>query len=195
MPFVNKTVKDGAGANFTAQFWDDGSGNLIAAHLMVPSESYVGKLGAQTEVVTAVPVTSTTAYASADCMGGKLTFSNIARVNGGTGIIQMAQLFCKTAQTFMSELYLFHTDPSASTFTDNGAFAINVADFDKLVGKITMPALESIGTPSFSQFHPLGIPFKAAAGSRDLFGVLVVRGAPTLASTSDLKIALKALLD
>jgi hypothetical protein len=178
------------------QFWDDGSGNLIAAHLMAPSESYVGKLGSNTVVATAVPVVSLTAYTGGDCFGALLTFTNVARLVGGSGIIQSAQLFCKSTQALLADLYPFHTAPTITTgFVDNAAFSVAVADFDKRLPKISFPAMEATGTPGHSQATPLGIPFVLPAGTRDLTAVLVARSAPTLLSVSDLKVSITVLQD
>jgi hypothetical protein len=148
-------------------------------------------------VKSAAPTVSTTAYTSGDCIGGKLTFTGMARANGLTGLVQTAMIQCKSAQTFAADLIIFHTDPSSTTFTDNSALSVNAADFDKVALRIPFVAGDwsSLGTPSIAEVSAQGKLYQAAASSQDLYGVLVARGTPTLASTSDIKVVLKALLD
>lgn len=148
-------------------------------------------------VVPATPTVSTSAYAAGDCIGGKMTFANMARLAGLTGLVQTAMIQCKSAQTFAADLIIFHTDPAATTFTDNAAIAVNAADFDKIALRIPFVAGDwsNVGTPSVAEVSAQGKLYKAATGETSLYGVLVSRGTPTLASTSDLKVVLKAMQD
>lgn len=147
-------------------------------------------------IATANPTVSISpAYASGDVIGGKMTFSNMAREVGGSGLVQMVSIFSKSAQTFACELWLFHTDPSLSTFTDNAAFVLNGADFDKVAAVVPITTWYAAGGPSFAEAAQLAMPYKLAAAQVDMQGVLVARATPTLASISDIKVAVKGLLD
>jgi hypothetical protein len=204
------TVADGAsvtmGAVADAAYAGSGSSSLVAALKGIyaacvaatpAGENHIGKFGGETKVATATPTVSTSpAYSSGDVIGSLMTFSGIGRVTGGTGIIQMVTIMCKSAQAFACDLVLFHTNPSSSTFTDNAAVAVNTADYDKIIGVFSLSAgsWTSLGTPSVGQLLQ-SAPYKVAAGQSDIYGVLVARGTPTLASTSDLTIAVKALQD
>jgi len=152
----------------------------------------------EAKVHAAVPtITASSAYASGNVIGGKLTFSTFGRIAGGSGLIQMGLIQAKANYSFAADLLLFHTDPAASTFTDKQALAVNVTDFDKILGAISFGASDWVnaGTPSFAQRFGLAMAYKVASGQQDLYGVLVSRGTPTFGSTSDLKVVLKALLD
>lgn len=174
----------------------DSVGNTAFA--LNAGEAHIGKLGGETNVVAVAPaVTAGSAYASGQVIGGLMAFSGLGRVAGGTGLMQMASIQCKSAQSFACDLILFHTNPTATTFTDKAALALNAADFDKIIGVISFTASNwtSLGTPSFAQALQLGMAFKLAGGQVDAYGVLVARGTPTFASTSDIKSVVKALLD
>ena len=180
--------------------WASGNGSVIALLKTIAGAAASTEpaivVGAST-VVSATPTVSTTAYTAGDCIGGKLTFAGMARANGLTGLIQTAMIHCKSAQTFAADLIVFHTDPAASTFTDNAALALNAADFDKVALRIPFVAGDwsNLGTPSIAEVSAQGKQYKAAAGATTLYGILVARGTPTLASTSDLKVVVKAMLD
>lgn len=140
-------------------------------------------------------VSASPAYASGDVIGTKMTFAGMAREAGGSGLIQMVSVFSKSAQTFACELWLFHTDPAASTFTDNAAFVLNAADFDKVTAVVPISTWYAAGGPSFAEAAQLAMPYKLADDSTAMFGALVARATPTLGSTSDIKVAVKGLLD
>lgn len=146
-------------------------------------------------IATTAPTVSTTPYASGDVIGTKMTFSGMAREVGGSGLVQMVSVFSKTAQTFACELWLFHTDPAASTFTDNAPFSLNVADFDKVAAVVPITTWYAAGTPSFAEAAQLAMPYKLASAQVDMQGILVARATPTLTSTSDIKVVVKGLLD
>lgn len=170
----------------------------LLAPVLAAGEAHVGKVGGETAVVAAAPaVTASSAYASGNVIGTKFTLAGLARVAGGTGLMQMASIQCKSAQSFACDMILFHTDPSASTFTDKTALSIAAADFDKIIGVISFAAgaWTSLGTPSFAQAIQLGMAYKLASGQVDGYGVLVSRGTPTFSSTTDIKAVVKALQD
>ena len=107
----------------------------------------------------------------------------------------MVSIFSKSAQTFACELWLFHTDPTNSTFADKTPFSPNAADFDKVAAVVPITTWYSAGTPSLAEAAQLAMPYKLASGQVDMQGVLVARAAPALASTSDIKVVVKGLLD
>jgi hypothetical protein len=169
---------------------------LAAIQAATPAgENHIGAVGGHTVVVAQAVVGSTTAYTAGDCVGSLLTFAGLGRVAGGTGLVQMASVMSKTAQTADLDLVLFHTNPSASTFTDNAALAVNAADWDKVIDVVHITDWTSLGTPSFAKATALAVAYKVAAGQTEIYGQLVARGAFTLSSASDLKVAVKGMLD
>jgi len=141
-------------------------------------------------VLSQTPTVSTSpAYSSGDCIGGKLTFMPVVLAANHDATIQAVTLNCKSAQTGAIDLILFNADPSASTFTDNAALAINAADFDKVIGVINITKWTNLGTPSVGESNNLAFPVELPTTAA--YGVLVARSTPTLASTSDLTVKLR----
>lgn len=139
------------------------------------------------------PAVSTAAYAAGDVVGGKMSFGSMARTHNGAGLLQTVLAFFGSSQTAILDLLVFHTDPTASTFTDNDPLAVALADFDKLVGVIHLSDWTNLGSRSVVQADNLSKAYKLA--NTTLFGVLVTRSAMTLASTADVEIALRAVID
>lgn len=155
-------------------------------------ENYLGKLGGDVLSGAQVPTTAAGAYASGDVIGTKMTFASMARIAAGSGILQSLVLHSKVALTGAVDVLLFSADPTASTFTDNAAVNVNVADFDKLIGVVPLTSWVSLGTPSFAQAHGIGMAFDLPAG-QSLYAVLVARAAATLSTVDDLKLALNVI--
>ncbi len=160
--------------------------------------------GAPVEVVGGVRVVSVTptveagAYAAGDVIGGKMTFANAVRTSngaaGGTGLIQSITVATKATTTSAQiDVLLFNADPSASTFTENGAIAVNATDMANLIGVVHVTDWTSCGTPSVGFGGSLAIPFSLAGTS--LYAVMVTRGAITPASTSDLIVTVRVVAD
>lgn len=165
-----------------------GATNTALAAATPAGENYIGKTGGDVLQTTATPTVSTTAYSAEDCIGGLMTFANMLRVAGGSAILQGITINCKSNQTAAIDLILFGSSPSNTTFTDNAALALNAADFDKVIETIHITDWTKLGTSSFARLQNIGTAIKLAGGTT-LYGVLVARGALTLASTSDLKVA------
>lgn len=167
-----------------------GAGGALSA-----SEAHIGEVGGRTVVHAQAVAGSTTAYAAGDAIGTLLTFAGFGRVAGGTGLVQMASIMSKSAQTFACDLVLFHTAPAASAFVDNAVAVIAAADWDKVLGVVHISDWTALGGPSFAEATQLAMAYKVAAGQTDIYGILISRSTPTLASAADLKVALKAILD
>jgi hypothetical protein len=162
-----------------------GSGSLS----ITPATDGVFPVSGQFVKRQVTPTIQAAAYAVDNCVGGKLTFTNAARVSGGSGIIQSVQIYCKASTTTLAKtLYLYSADPTATTITDKTAFSFHDTDGGLLIAAIPISASSTQGTPGFMQATQLGIDFVASGTS--LFGVLVEKGAPTYASTSGLIITL-----
>lgn len=107
-----------------------------------------------------------------------MTFTDIARVNGGCGNIIKGRLFIDSAIAMLGaafRLHLYHTAPTA--INDNAAFALLYANRDKRVGYIDFPptTTEGAGSDSSSSLWvDLPIGFKCAADSKNLYGVLEI---------------------
>jgi hypothetical protein len=156
-------------------------------------------VGARTGRVIVTPTVSATPdYADGDVIGGKITLDGIGRVSDGTGVITSVLVTCDVdiAAGNVMDLLIFSTDPSNSTFTDNSALAVNVADLHFLIDVIPLTVRTDLGTPAALSSGPVNIPFKCVSGTDDLYAVLVNRSvALNLGGTSDINLIVNALLD
>lgn len=149
-----------------------------------------------TQRCTASPaVTSGAAYSAGNCVGANFTFTNAAvRRDGGSGIINSVTLRDKAGQAGTYDLFLF--DAAPTTQTDKSAVALVAADLAKCVAVVTLAAVKlgAASTMGVSTLSSANTSFKLSSGST-LFGVLVARGTPTYASTSDISIDLVVIPD
>lgn len=137
----------------------------------------------------------TSAYASGDLLGAKLTLSSAIRTSGGTGIIESIVLTDLAKQNAQIDVVFFDSNPSATTFTDNAALDIADADLEKIIGHVTIYASDyiSFSDNAVATVRNLGLAFQAS-GSDDIYACLVVRGTPTYAA-DDLALRVTILQD
>ena len=141
---------------------------------------------------TVNPTVSTTAYTSGDVMGSLMTFTTATRQPIGDGLIQSVTLHFKSAQTAASDFFWCNSNQlTNTTLTDNGALNVAAADF-AACRAIHITDCTSMGTPTVCTAENLAIPYGLASGTTG-YGFLVTRGAPTLASTSDLAVTVRFL--
>lgn len=134
--------------------------------------------------ITSAPTVTAGGYVTGNVVGGLVSLATAARVNAGSGTVLSVLVTVKTALTAPFDVLFFDTNPTNSTFTDNSALAVNVADLPFLCGVAHCVDLVSGGTPQILQAVNCGITFKLSAAATILYAVIVMRGAETLASTS-----------
>jgi len=170
------------------RFW------LLTLAIFLPSLAFAQSSG-PTRCFSATPVVDTSAYATGDLIGGKLTFSPPAGTSyQGTGYIVSVSITDKADQAVDLELVLFHTNPSSTTFTDQAAFDPADADLAYVSSVIALASSTTFFTYNDNGVHFLGslaIPFKG----KTLYGALVSRGTPTFAAASDVTVTVCAMVD
>jgi len=140
-------------------------------------------------LVEAVPTTAAGAYAAGDVVGTLMTISNAVRAAGLSGVIENIVINDKANVISNLDLVIFKEIPSSSTFTDNAAYTVDVADWDKIAAAVNVDNVYAAAGNRTNQYcPPAGIPFIGVATS--IYAVLVCRTAFTLASATDLKLAL-----
>lgn len=139
-------------------------------------------------------ITASSAYAAGNVVGALLTFAGMARVAGQGGILQSAILRDKAGQAVSYDLFLF--DAAPTTPTDKTAIGLVAADLAKCIGVVSLSgeALGAASTMGVITASGLGLAFKLTSGTT-LYGILVTRGTPTYASTSDVSVDLICLPD
>jgi len=140
---------------------------------------------------TLIRPSDTTAYSAKDCVSNStsattpITFTNAARIAGGTGYITKALLLSnQSTHTSNIRLWLYHAS-NVTVAVDNAPFTIMWANATPMEGYIDFPALTTEGTGGDSAYalctgSPLA--FNCATGDRNLYGVLETLTAFTPAS-------------
>jgi hypothetical protein len=160
------------------------SGGTVTEIQVNSDGSIVGTVGLSVSEVSATFArpNNNTAYTAKDVVSDStstptvLTFTNIARVNGGSGNIVKGRIFIDSATAMLGatfRLHLYHTAPTA--IADNSPFALLYANRDKRIGFIDFPATTTEGTGSDSSaslWVDLPLAFKCASDSRNLYGIL-----------------------
>lgn len=164
----------------------------------LPGSAARGALTTSTVIVSefaaAPTVTAGTAYASGNVLGSLQNVTGTIRNNTAlSGSIQNVQVMVNTggANVTSVDLVLFKANPSASTFTDRAALAINAADLSKVAHVIHLTDKTAIGSGAIFQSADLDRVYKVASGVTQLWAVLVVTGTPTFTATTDVSWAMQ----
>lgn len=142
-------------------------------------------------------VTQNAAYASGDLIGGKLTFEQRAPDQGG----RLLRLTLKslTSVGVTCTMYLFDADPSNTTFTENGALSLHANDRTKLIGAVAIASGDWIDYSAVAGLRvadkALDVPYWMRNGTRAIYGALVIGGAHTPGTTSDVEAILGGEID
>lgn len=146
----------------------------------------------KTKVVDVTPTITAGAYSTGDQVGGLLIFPSAASGSVYTGVVSSVEIVDKAAQGVDMELWLF--DASISVVADSAPAGYSDADLAKLVCVIPISEHYVLVDNGASQAQNINCIFELPA-TTILYGVLVARGTPTYASTSDLTIRLGVLQD
>jgi hypothetical protein len=170
----------------------------IASAATPAGENHIGEIASnQIKVQVAQTVTASSAYAAGNAIGGLQTIAGAARVSGslgaaGTGgILTGLMMNSKSLQTTQVDVFLFDANPSGSTCTDKTAFSLATADFDKVIGVVTIPGTAAngagwyagtVGSTGVATYYPVTYDLASATS---IFACAVTRGTPTYTATTD----------
>lgn len=189
---------------------DPSTGGYILKLASGASESHIGTIGGTTAraKATLTRPANTTAYADGQSVASStgtataLTFSNVARVAGGTGVILSAVLVDKAyaaSQPTGFELWLFRS-AAPTVSSDGSAFALTQSDLNNFVTVIPFTTSyagnKTVGVTGSVVWNApnLGRGF-VCSGDANLYGVLKINGAYTPISAEVFDIVLKTLDD
>jgi len=136
-------------------------------------------------IITIQQTVTVGTYAPGNAVGGKIALPGLCAPDPNTkAAITDVVLLDKAAQAVAYDLLLFDAD-LAGTVTDKTAYAVAAADLSKSLGHLSLSGLISLGANGGiitlrNIYKRLTIPTGGA------WAVLVARGAPTFASTSDI---------
>ncbi len=121
------------------------------------------------------------AYTALDAIADKtaiatiITFAHAARTKGGTGYITGLKFGTDQAANVSEyNLHVFDSAP-AVIIVDNANYDEKKVDIAKKVGSINIPAVVKIGTAgdvAITEIDGLKLPYRAAAGSKDIVAQL-----------------------
>lgn len=148
--------------------------------------------------VSATPTLSASPdYSTGDLMGTSyLTFTGAVPTNTGTGVLTSVTITDKSGQVGNCDLALFTKAPTATTYTDNSAFAPDNADLSNVCAVVNLGTSNGFTFSANGVKHiaSLAVPVRGLSASNGpsgtLYGVLVSRGTINIASASDLTITL-----
>lgn len=149
----------------------------------------------KTTVLSSTPTIDTGIYAAGDNMGGKLTLTGAAVSGIGTGVITSVMITDKDKEGADIDVVFFTSDPSATTFTNNGALTINDADLIKIVCVASVTTDVTFVDNGVSYLQNLNCPFSLGAANTTLYAAMVARSAPTYTGTTDLTLRVNILQD
>lgn len=184
MPAPALNTKDALAGTVGLRASRDANNNLIIGH------SIENNL---VEFSQSPTITSGSAYVVGYAVGGLFTFANAvlgaSSSPSQSGKILSVLISDKAKQNAALDLILFDSAPTAPT--DHTAFAPSAADIAKIVGVVSITAAmySSFSANAAAWLNP-NLKFFLAAAGTSLYGILVARGTPTYASTSDLQLRL-----
>lgn len=152
-----------------------------------------GNVGGITTLIKDTTAVSTSAYSAGDAVGAKRTFAN-AFTTVGTGILESITILDRANQKAAMTLFIFDSDPSAATITDNAAFVFSTDDL-KVIAQISIATGDYVSTNSKAIAQKTGLGIALKGGSSSLYGALVTTGTPTFAATSDVQLEVGILQD
>lgn len=167
-------------------------------------DALIGRVGGATAIVkkTGAQVgVSGAAYATGDVIGDLSPITaDVFRMEGNanvsaSGVLQSIIIKDLSAQSLGVDVVIFNENPTATTFTDNGALDIADADIDKVIGVVSIVAADyaAFNDSSVATKVGIGLPIVVASGTKIWF-CLVSRGAPTYVA-DELSIAFGILQD
>jgi len=138
-------------------------------------------------VVTPTITVDTNAFTSGDSIGGKITLTNAMEVSGGSAILDQITLIDRANQKPVCEIFIFESDPSAATITNNAAFVFSTDD-TLVIARIVLASGDWTTTNSkgVACVKNIGALVKAV-GSKNLYAAIVTTSTPTFVATTDLK--------
>lgn len=126
-----------------------------------------------------------------------LKFKNVARTQGGGGVIQSAILVDSIAAATKPDLELYLFDAPPAMQADNAAWNPTDPEMLACVGVIAFPlgAFKTAGANGIIDSTGIAKAYNCAANTQDLYGILVARNAYTPTALEVFEVRLQVLQD
>jgi hypothetical protein len=206
---VDRIVPNLSSSALDLKLIDNGDGTYSLSTAIPGAATFLGVVGGKANTASGAVQRpdNTTQYTAGDVVNSdtpaSLTFSNVARIEGGTGIVVDAILIDTANQATKGsfELWLFTAAPALDN--DNAAFTPTDAELVFLAGVIQFSTAfvgtATVGTDGNAIFMAertyLPISFECSPSGTSLYGVLVVRNAYTPIALETFTVLLKVIQD
>lgn len=118
-----------------------------------------------------------TAYVAGEQMGALISFTDAARISGGSGVITSVVLTSYSDVVGAVDVVFF--DSSVTLAADSAAFVLSAdADVLKVVGMVSLAGAYDLGNQRIAQAYNLAIPY-VLSGSTTLYAALIARSSAT----------------
>ena len=151
-------------------------------------------VGGTSQIQVTPTVTSASAYASGNVVGGLLTFPNIVNSTVKSGVLESITIAVKSLQTTSFKLYIFSGIPT-TTFTNKTAPAIVTADANKLLDVYSFTTPDNGLGNNVTLYYSDAINRSLVLDGSSMYGVLVTLGTPTFTTTTDVVVTCSILRD
>jgi hypothetical protein len=151
-------------------------------------------VGGTSQVQVTPTVTSASAYATGNIVGGLLTFPNIVNSTVKSGVLESITIAVKSLQTTSFKLYIFSGLPS-TTFNNKTTPAIVVGDASKLLDVYSFTTPDNGLGNNVTLYYSDAINRSLVLDGSSMYGVLVCLGTPTFTTTTDVVVTASILRD
>lgn len=193
MAYTNKTLKDGAGADFTAAVWTPGRDAAadsqpvtLATEDKAALDAIRAPLGGGRSA-TITRAANTTAYAVGDVVGGVIAVP-LGVDAGGTftllGVDLMWDFGAVPSGMSLYTVHLYNSSP-ASAYADNDAWDLEAGDRAAYIGSAIVGAPVDLGSTLFAQNDGLSKVLTLGSGQTSIFAYIVTSAAYTPAAVSE----------
>jgi hypothetical protein len=151
-------------------------------------------VGGTSQIQVTPTLTSASAYATGNVVGGLLTFPNIVNSTVRSGVLESITIAVKSLQTTSFKLYIFSGIPT-TTFTNKTAPAIVTADANKLLDVYSFTTPDNGLGNNVTLYYSDAINRSLVLDGSSMYGVLVCLGTPTFTTTTDVVVTASILRD
>lgn len=169
------TLALGAGSNVVGK---------VGIDQTTPGTTNAVDAGSFTDRVVSTPTVQNASYVSGNCVGGfnSVTFQGTGPIN----LLNDVRLYSQGGGTETITVYVFDSNPTASTCTDKSTFTLNSADVSKtMMGPFALTLVAPTGTTVSFAGNP-NIARIPKSGTTTLYYALVAGSTFTPATTTDL---------
>ncbi len=149
-----------------------------------------------------ITVDATPDYSDGDDLLGLITLTDFARADGSSGTIVKFLMRSKISITGPTKVYVFDSNPTASTFTKNSALVIHANDADKILAELVVAQTDWVApTGTASPWYTVEainpgagrtvVTYQCPSG-RDLWFAIEVGGTLNFAAATDFNIIIAA---